>query len=86
MSRNPEQNREAAHARWDRVIDRVAATKPARDAFHERFNRDVDPDGVLPEAERQAKAEQARRYWYQQLGHRSAAIRAAQREHGEDAA
>jgi hypothetical protein len=35
-------------------------TKPARDAFMARFEREVDPDGRLPEAERRRRAEARR--------------------------
>jgi hypothetical protein len=36
-------------------------TKPGRDAFLARFEREVDPDGVLPEAERHKRAQHAMR-------------------------
>jgi hypothetical protein len=36
-------------------------TKPGRDAFLARFEREVDPDGVLPEAERRRRALHARK-------------------------
>ena len=49
----------AAHARWARVADRTAATEPARRAALGRFEREVDPDGVLSPAERQRRARNA---------------------------
>jgi hypothetical protein len=38
----------AAHDRWGHTADRAAATAPARAAFLNRFEREADPDGVLP--------------------------------------
>lgn len=40
-----------AHSRWAKEPDRTAATAPARRGFRARFEREVDPDGVLPPAE-----------------------------------
>ncbi len=42
-------------------------TQPAREAFRARFQREVDPDGLLPEAERQRRAEAARRAFYARI-------------------
>jgi hypothetical protein len=36
-------------------------TKPGRDAFLARFEREVDPDGELPEDERRRRALHARK-------------------------
>ena len=49
--------------RWSRVPypERAASTAKARAALWDKYLRQVDPDGVLPEAERQALARQARR-------------------------
>lgn len=49
----------AANARWARVADRSAATEPARRAALVRFEREVDPNGVLPVDERQRRARNA---------------------------
>lgn len=51
----------AAHSRWATVEDRRAATAKARKAFLDRFERQVDPDGVLEPAERARRAESARK-------------------------
>lgn len=51
----------AAEISWSRTPDRRARTQPARDKFLERFEREVDPDGVLPPAERRLRAEHAKR-------------------------
>ena len=37
----------AAHSKWSQVADRAAATLPARTAFLDRFEREVDPEGKL---------------------------------------
>jgi hypothetical protein len=52
-------------------------TKPARDAFLARFEREVDPDGKLPEAERRRRAEQAKRAYFTRLAFQSAKARRA---------
>jgi hypothetical protein len=54
-------------------------TEPARRAFLSRFEREVDPDGVLPEAERLRRAEYARRAYFARLALASAKARAARR-------
>jgi hypothetical protein len=51
----------AVHASWARTSDRSARTTPARRAALQRFERLVDPDGVLPPSERAQRAEQAMR-------------------------
>jgi hypothetical protein len=50
-------------------------TANARKAFVERFERQVDPDGVLPVAERQRRAEHAMRAHMARLALRSARVR-----------
>lgn len=50
-------------------------TANARKAFVERFERDVDPDGVLPASERQRRAEHAMRAYMTRLALRSARAR-----------
>lgn len=52
-------------------------TAKARGVFVESFERKVDPDGLLPREERQARAEAARRAHMAQLAARSASARAA---------
>lgn len=65
----------AAHISWSRTADRRARTKPGRDKFLERFERQVDPDGTLPPAERRQRAEHAKRAYMLQLAKRSAKAR-----------
>jgi hypothetical protein len=52
--------RAAAATRWSREPDRRQATQAARDGRWQRYLDQVDPDGVLPEAERARRAELAR--------------------------
>jgi hypothetical protein len=55
--------------------DPKETTKKARAAFATRFEREVDPDGVLPSSERARRAEAARRAYFTQLQLRSARAR-----------
>jgi hypothetical protein len=50
-------------ARWSRVppSQRAAQTQAARDALQAKYERQVDPDGLLPEAERREMARLAQR-------------------------
>jgi hypothetical protein len=50
-------------------------TKAARAAFESKFERDVDPDGVLPIAERLRRADMARKAHYARLALKSAQAR-----------
>ena len=36
-----------AHTRWANSEDRYLATRPAREGFYAKFEREVDPDGAL---------------------------------------
>ncbi len=78
-SLTPEQRRLrgqlGAYASWAQTTDPVARTAPARRAFDERFEREVDPDGVLPVEARQRRAEAARRAYFAQLAWKSSRAR-----------
>jgi hypothetical protein len=63
----------AAEISWARTRDRVARTRPAREMFLKRFEKEVDPDGTLPVEERRQRAEHAKRAYMLQLAKRSAA-------------
>lgn len=67
--------RQAAHASHAADPDPVARTAPARAAWAARFERQVDPDGVLPEAERQRRAAHARKAYMCDLARRSSQAR-----------
>jgi hypothetical protein len=66
----------AAYSRWAMTADATSATAPARSAFNARFDREVDPDGVLPTAERARRAEYARKAYFSRLAYLSAKARA----------
>lgn len=67
----------AAHSLHARVADPVAHTAPARRAFMDRFEREVDPAGELPIEERQRRAEHARKAYFLRLALASAKARRA---------
>ncbi len=50
-------------------------TAPARAAFDRRFLNQVDPDGQLPEAERNRRAEAAKKAHFARMAYRSAQAR-----------
>lgn len=54
-------------------------TRNARVKFLERFERQVDPDGELPAAERARRAEAARRAHFSRMALRSAVVRGNRR-------
>jgi hypothetical protein len=60
---------------WANTSDRPTRTKPARDKFLERFEREVDPENLLPEKERTKRAMFARRAYMVELARRSAQAR-----------
>lgn len=55
--------------------DARETTAPARAAFLDRFEREVDPELVLPDEERQRRAEAARKAYFTRLALRSAQAR-----------
>jgi hypothetical protein len=65
----------AANTRWARCEDRSAATQAARDGMTARFEREVDPDGVLPDDELARRVASARSAHYQRLALASAKAR-----------
>ena len=83
-------SRMASHASWANTTDPVARTAPARDASRasliNRFERQVDPDGTLPEEERARRAEHARKQYFTQLALKSVGSRRRAAEARRDAA
>ena len=75
MSAKDLDRRIAAEISWSRTRDRSARTRPARDKFLERFEREVDPDGTLPAEERRRRAEHAKRAYMLRLAKRAVAAR-----------
>jgi len=49
----------AVEKSWANTTDRAARTRPAREAFFARFEREVDPESKLEPAERRRRAEHA---------------------------
>jgi hypothetical protein len=69
------QARSAVYSSWARTPDWPKRTAPARKAFLARFERLVDPDGVLSPDERERRAEQARKAYFTTLSRKSAEAR-----------
>jgi hypothetical protein len=73
------QARMAAHALHARVEDPAAHTAPAREVFLSRFEREVDPEGVLEPQDRARRAEHARKAYFTRLALASSKARAKKR-------
>jgi hypothetical protein len=69
----------AAHSRWAGETNRKEALQAARDGLLARFERQVDPDGVLEPQERALRAESARQAFYKAMQLKSSRSRAAKR-------
>jgi hypothetical protein len=70
-------SRIGALASWKNTADRSARTAPARKAALDRFEREVDPEGVLSPAERERRAGYARKEYFARLALKSAQARRA---------
>ena len=68
-------SRLAAYTSWANTDDPKARTQPARDRFMARFERQVDPDGTLPEKVRRRRAEAAKKAYFTRLAMASAKAR-----------
>lgn len=73
------QARSAAYQSWAATADRSRRTAAARAAFLDRFEAQVDPDGVLPPDVRRQRAEAAKKAHFLSLAAKSAAARSARR-------
>ncbi|MGB7795065.1 MAG: hypothetical protein WBL53_02210, partial [Pseudonocardiaceae bacterium] len=69
-------SRLAAYRSWERTTDPTARTAPARRAAMDRFERQVDPEGVLPAEERARRGRAAMRAYFTALALRSSRGRA----------
>ncbi|ORB26680.1 hypothetical protein BST38_25530 [Mycolicibacterium parafortuitum] len=65
----------AAHESWAQTENRAARTANARRALLDKFEKQVDPDGTLPPAERAKRAEHARKAYFKRLALKSAQAR-----------
>lgn len=83
MPLTPEQRRLraqiAANTRWSREDPAVNAVR-AQAGLTARFEREVDPDGTLPPAERARRVEAARKAHFQRLALKSAQARQRNRD------
>jgi hypothetical protein len=70
--------RMAAHVSHSRH-DPKERTRAARDKFEQRFLDEVDPERVLPQAERERRALQARKAYFTGLSLKSARARRKRR-------
>lgn len=64
-----------AHKGWAMCPDRSARTAPGRAALLDRFETQVDPDGVLDPVERARRAENAKTAYFRELALKSALVR-----------
>jgi hypothetical protein len=71
--------RMAAYLLHSQITDPAEHTAPARAAFLSRFEREVDPDGILDPQERARRAERAKKAYFIRLALASAKARAAKR-------
>lgn len=70
----------AAHTSWANTDDRQARTANGTAALLSKFEREVDPDGILPADERARRAESARKAHFARLAFLSAQARRQRRE------
>jgi hypothetical protein len=68
----------AANTRWSKE-DPTEQGRLLRAGLEEKFLRDVDPEGVLPEAERRRRADCAKRAHFQRMALASAKARRARK-------
>ena len=57
------------------MYDSRDLVEPARRAFWGKFEKEVDPDGILPEAERIRRADLARKAHFARMALKSAQVR-----------
>lgn len=72
----------AAHEKWAQVDDPTEATRPAREAFLARFERQADPDNKLSLEERRRRAQHLKSAHFKRM----ALLSARARRRGGDAA
>lgn len=67
--------RMAVHRSWANTGDRTDRTSAGRAAFADRFEREVDPEGVLPPDERAQRAKAAKSAYFTALALKSSKSR-----------
>jgi hypothetical protein len=70
----------AAYDSWAKTVDRTKRTAAGRQAALDRFQRQVDPEGVLSPEEREKRAEAARKAHFARMADRSVKARQAKRK------
>lgn len=71
------QTRAAAHKSWAKTTDRSARARAGNRALMARFERDVDPQGILPPADRAKMADSLMRAHFTNLALRKARAKRA---------
>jgi hypothetical protein len=74
----------AAHSLHAKIADRSQHTAPARRAFLDRFEREVDPNGELTPDVRRRRAEHARKAYFARLALASARARAGRQARAQN--
>lgn len=69
--------RVAVHTSWAKTTDRSARTKPGTAAFLARFEREVDPDGLMSPADRAKAVENAKSAYFAALALKASKARKA---------
>lgn len=67
----------AALESWAQTTDRTARTAAAREGLQAKFEREVDPDGVMDPATKAKAVEAHRKAYYLRLAQKSAQARKA---------
>jgi hypothetical protein len=62
---------------WAKTVNRTARTQAAREGLERKFEREVDPDGLMDPETRAKAVEAHRKAYYLRLAQKSAAARAA---------
>jgi hypothetical protein len=75
----------ASYASWARTEDRSARTAPGNRALMSSFERQVDPNGELPEAERLKRADAAKKAHFSRMALKSAKARRRKRDASTEA-
>jgi hypothetical protein len=75
-----------AHISWANTTDPAARTAAARKAAEERFEKQADPDGILPPEERARRAAHLRKAFYARNQLKSATARRKNAEKNSRAA
>ncbi|RZU16418.1 hypothetical protein EV645_3983 [Kribbella rubisoli] len=72
----------AALESWATTVDRTARTRPARQGLEAKFEREVDPEGLMDPQTRARAVEAKRKAYYLRLALKSAEARRLRRAPG----